>query len=219
VENLEMDDRFSLCNLVSDMGAKNAIVPPDEKTIAYASEHSKREMRIFQSDPEAVYEEEVALDVSGLEPLVSCPHSPDNVRTVSEIAGTKINVAYLGTCSNGRLSDIRAAAGLLKNRKVHPSVRLFVSPISQKVYHQALAEGLLGILIEAGATILPSSCSPCIGINLVILAKDDVAISTGPRNMSGRMGSSEAQIYTANPLVVASSSITGEITHPKDFLQ
>ena len=128
-------------------------------------------------------------------------------------------MAYLGTCANGRLSDIRIAANLLRGKKIHSSVRFYVSPISARVYRQALEEGLLADLAEAGAVILPSSCSPCIGINLVILGRGDVALSTGPRNMQGRMGSKEAEIYTANPLVVACSVLTGEITDPREFIR
>ena len=219
VGNMEMDDRFSLCNLVSDMGAKNAIVAADEKTLAYVRNRAKCDPRIYESDPDAVYAEEFAVDVTDLEPLVSCPHSPDNVHKIADVSGTAINVAFIGTCANGRLSDLRAAADLLKGRKVSPSVRLYVSPVSQKVYRQALDDGLLATLSDAGAVILPASCSPCIGINLVILGAKDVALSSGPRNMKGRMGSYDAQVYTANPLVVAASAIAGEITDPRAFIK
>jgi len=218
IAKMEMDERFSLCNLVSDSGAKNSIIAPDETTLAYVKPRAKREFKVFQSDPDAHYEEIRTLDVSSLVPQVACPHSPDNVKDVSEVAGTKINVGIIGSCTNGRLSDIRAAAKILKGRHVQPGVRMIVSPVSQRVYKQALNEGLFSILAEAGVIIGPATCGVCTGGQLAVLGDGEVAIAATPRNMKGRMGSKEAQIYSANPAVVAASAVTGEITDPKQFL-
>jgi 3-isopropylmalate/(R)-2-methylmalate dehydratase large subunit len=218
LKNLNMDERFSLCNLVSDSGAKNAIVPPDDITAEYVKGRARFDYKEYQSDPDAQYDEEINFDVSELEPMVACPHTPDNVKEINEIEGQKINVAFLGTCANGRLTDLRAAAKILKGRKVSPEVRFTVSPISQKVYNEALKEGIFTELADAGAIIAPSTCGPCYGGQLVILGENDVAISSGPRNMKGRMGSPSAEIYTTNPMVVAASAINGEITDPRKYL-
>jgi 3-isopropylmalate/(R)-2-methylmalate dehydratase large subunit len=218
IKNLNMDERFSLCNLVSDTGAKNAIIAPDETTAAYVKDRAKFDYTTYESDAGAQYDEEISFDVSNLEPMVACPHSPDNVKEIKEIEGQKINIAFLGTCANGRLNDLRAAAKILKGKKISPDVRLTVSPISQKVYKEALAEGIFNDLSEAGAIIAPSTCGPCYGGQLVVLGEKDVAISSGPRNMKGRMGSPDAEIYTTNPMVVAASAINGEITDPRKYL-
>jgi len=218
ITNLDMDERFSICNLMSDTGAKNAIIAPDDTTLNYIKPRARKQFELFTSDIQAEYKEVVRIDASGLSPLVSCPHAPDNVKEVTEVAGTKINTAVIGTCANGRLGDIRAAAKILDSRKVHPNVRLTISPASQKIYKQALDEGLLGTLLEAGALIAPSTCGPCYGAQLVVLGDGDVAISSGPRNMRGRMGSTKAEIYTANPFVVAASAAAGEIIDPRELL-
>jgi homoaconitase/3-isopropylmalate dehydratase large subunit len=218
ISQMNMEERLSLCNLLSDSGAKNGIIAPDDITLDYVKPRAKKKYQIFQSDAEAFYEEEIMVDVSGLEPQIACPHSPDNVKPISEVAGTKVNIAFLGSCTNGRLGDIRVAASIFKGRKVHPGVRMTVSPASQSIYKDALDEGLFNILCDAGVLIAPSTCGPCFGGQLVALGSGDVAITSSARNLKGRMGSPEAQIYSANPAVVAASAITGEITDPKQFL-
>jgi homoaconitate hydratase family protein len=217
VRKMNMDERLSLCNLLSDSGAKNGIIAPDEITLDYVKPRAKSSFQVFQSDPDASYEEVTEVDVSEMEAQIACPHSPDNVKPLSQVAGTKVNVAFIGSCTNGRLGDLRTAAQILKGRKVHPGVRLTVSPASQSIYNQAMAEGLFSTLSEAGALIAPSSCGPCFGGQLVILGEGDVAISSTARNLKGRMGSPGAEIYSANPAVVAASAIAGEIADPKQF--
>lgn len=218
LKKMDMDSRFSLCNLTSDTGAKNGIVPVDEITLEYVRQRAKGDFEVLTSDPDAKYEEVLTVDVGSLEPQVACPDSPDNVHPIQKVVGEKVNVAFIGSCTNGRLSDLRIAAEVLKGRKVHPEVRLTVSPISQQVFNQALDEGLLKTLSDAGAIIAPSTCGPCFGGQLVILGDGDVAISATPRNIKGRMGSPNAQIFGANPAVVAASAIMGEITDPRAFL-
>ena len=218
VSRMNMEERLSLCNFLSDSGAKNGIIAPDDITMAYVAPRAKQEYQIYKSDPDAEYEEVLTVHVEELEPQIACPHSPDNVKPVSKVAGTKVNVAFIGTCTNGRLGDIRTAAHVLKGRRVHPGVRMTISPASQTIYKEALKEGLFDILSDAGVLIAPSTCGPCFGGQLVVLGEGDVAISSGARNLKGRMGSPEAMIYSANPAVVAASAIRGEITDPKEFL-
>jgi 3-isopropylmalate/(R)-2-methylmalate dehydratase large subunit len=218
IDGMNMEERLSLCNFLSDSGAKNGIIAPDEITLDYVKPRAKKNFQLFQSDAEADYEEVIMVEVNDLEPQIACPHSPDNVKPVSEVAGTKVNVAFIGSCTNGRLGDIRVAARILKGRKIHPGVRMTVSPSSQSIYKQALNEGLFNILSDAGVLIAPSTCGPCFGGQLVVLAQGDVAISSSARNLKGRMGSPEAQIYSANPAVVAASAVSGEITDPRKFL-
>ncbi len=218
IGRMNMEERLSLCNLLSDSGAKNGIIAPDDITLEYIKPRAKNNYRLFQSDPEAYYEEQITVAVNGLEPQIACPHSPDNVKPVSEVTGTKVDIAFIGSCTNGRLGDIRVAARILKGRKIHPGVRMTISPASQSIYKEALNEGLFNILSDAGVLIAPSTCGPCFGGQLVALGEGDVAITSSARNLKGRMGSPEAQIYSANPAVVAASAITGEITDPKQFL-
>ncbi len=218
IKQMSMDERFSLCNFVSDSGAKNSIIAPDEITLAYVKPRARGDFQIFQSDPDASYEETISVEVNSLVPQVACPHSPDNVKDVSEVAGTKVDLAIIGSCTNGRLGDIRTAARILKGRKVHPDVRMVVSPISQRIYKQALDEGLFSILAESGVVIGPSTCGVCHGGQLAVLGDGEVAIAATPRNMRGRMGSKDAEIYLANPAVVAASAITGKITDPKQYM-
>ena len=218
VEQMTMDSRFALCNASSDAGAKNAIVPPDEVTRNYLKGRTNRAFQFFQSDPRADYVETLSLDVSHFEPQVACPHSPDNVKPLSKVVGTKINVATVSSCSGGRLEDLHIAAQILKGRKVHPDVRMIVSPASQKVYREAMEDGTFSILLKSGVLIGHATCGPCHGGQLVILGEGEVCIGAVPRNMQGRMGSPKADIYSANPAVVAASAIKGVIADPREFL-
>lgn len=218
VEAMSMDSRLSLCNLSSDMGAKNAIIPPDAVTRAYLKGRAKRPGQFFQSDPDAEYSEKITFDVSDLEPQVACPHSPDNVKPLAEVLGTKISVATIASCSNGRLEDLQIAAKILKGKKIHPDVRMIVAPASQKIFAQAIADGTLATLVESGVVIGPPTCGPCHGGQLVILGDGEVCIGSLPRNMQGRLGSLKSDVYSANPSVVAASAIKGVISDPKEFL-
>jgi len=218
VEHMSMDSRLALCNLASDAGAKNAIIPPDDITQDYCKERAKRPFQLFQSDPAADYVERITLDASTLEPQVACPHSPDNVKPLSQVLGTKITVATISSCSNGRLEDLHVAAKILNGKKVHPEVRMIVSPASQKIYAQATQDGTFITLLRSGVLVCHSTCGPCFGGQLVILGDGEVCIGSLPRNMQGRLGSPKSEIYSANPAVVAASAIKGAIADPRDFL-
>jgi 3-isopropylmalate/(R)-2-methylmalate dehydratase large subunit len=218
VRNMTMDSRFALCNLSSDAGAKNAIIPPDEVTQTYLKGRARGEYQLFQSDPDAEYVDTMRLEVSRFEPKVACPHSPDNVKPLSQVLGTKINIATVSSCSGGRLEDLRIAAQILKGRKLHPDVRMVVAPASQKIYQEAMKDGTFSILLDAGVLVGHATCGPCHGGQLVVLGKGDVCIGSLPRNMRGRMGSPESEIYSANPAVVAASAIKGVIADPREFL-
>lgn len=218
VKSMSMDSRFALCNLASDAGAKNAIIPPDEITEQFIKGRARMAYQTFQSDPKAEYAEKIVLEVSSMEPQIACPHSPDNVKPLSQVLGTKIHVATVSSCSGGRLEDLRVAAQILKGRKVHPDVRMIVSPASQKIYQEAMEDGTFSVLLKAGVLIGHSTCGPCHGAQLVILGDGEVCIGSVPRNMQGRMGSPKAEIYSANPAVVAASAIKGAIADPREFL-
>ena len=218
VKNMSMDSRFALCNLCSDTGAKNAIIPPDEVTQNYLKGRTERSYQFFLSDPEAEYGDVLSLDVSKLEPQVACPHSPDNVKPLSEVLGKTIHVATISSCSGGRLEDLHVAAEVLRGKKVHPDVRMVVSPASQKVYQQAMEDGTFSTVLRAGVLIGHATCGPCHGGQLVVLGDGEVCIGSVPRNMQGRMGSPGAEIYSANPAVVAASAIKGAISDPREFL-
>ncbi len=215
---MSMDSRFALCNLASDTGAKNAIIEPDAVTEAYLKGRARRRYEVFRSDPEAEYTEKIALDVSAFEPQVACPHSPDNVRPLSQVLGKKIQVATIASCSSGRLEDLHVAAQILKGRKIEPGVRMIVSPASQTIFRKAMEDGTFGILMEAGVLIAHSTCGPCHGGELVILGEGEVCIGSLPRNMQGRLGSPKSEVYLANPAVVTASAIKGAIADPREFL-
>jgi len=218
VKKMSMDSRFALCNMASDMGIKNAIVGPDDVTLKYLKGRARSTPQLFQSDTDAGYADQMTLDVSDMEPQVACPHSPDHVKPLSHIRGAKINVATIASCSNGRLEDLHAAAQILKGRKIHPDVRMIVSPASQRIYGQAMEDGTFDVFLKAGVLISHSTCGPCLGVQGVVLGDGDVCIGTLPRNMKGRLGSPKAEIYLANPAVVAASAIKGEIADPGEFL-
>jgi 3-isopropylmalate/(R)-2-methylmalate dehydratase large subunit len=218
VRNMTVDSRLALCNLASDTGAKNAIIPPDEVIQDYLKGRARGPFQFFQSDQDAKYAETITFDVSSLEPQVACPHSPDNVKPLPQVLGKKINVATISSCSGGRLEDLHIAARILAGRKVHPDVRMIVSPASQTIYREAMEDGTFSTLLKAGALVTHSTCGPCHGGELVVLGDGEVCIGSIPRNMEGRLGSPKAEIYSANPAVVAASAIEGAIADPKDFL-
>ncbi len=211
VKTLSMAQRMTLTNLASEMGAKNAVFPADEVLAEFLGE--KIENQVW-ADEDASYEREIEIDLDKLFPLVAAPHHVDNVKAVSEVQGTKLDMGLIGTCTNGRLEDIRIAAEILDGKKVSPGFQLLVIPASQEIYLQALEEGLLGKLINAGAIVLAASCGPCLGTGQGIPADDYTIISTANRNFKGRMGNPKAQIYLASPACVAMSAISGKITSP-----
>ena len=211
---LSMDDRFTIANMAIEAGGKNGIFPVDEKAAAYMKEHSKREFTVYEADADAEYEQVVTVDLSTLKPTVSFPHLPDNTRTIDEVGDIKIDQVVIGSCTNGRMEDLRIAAGLLKDRKVAKGVRTIVIPATQKIYLQAIEEGLIQTFIEAGAVVSTPTCGPCLGGYMGILAEGERCVSTTNRNFVGRMGHVTSEIYLASPAVAAASAITGRISCP-----
>ncbi len=218
VANLTMDDRFTIANMAIEAGGKNGIFPVDDKTIEYMEEHSKRPYKIFEADPDAVYEREITVDLGQLRPTIAFPHLPENTKTIDEITKeVKVDQAVIGSCTNGRIQDLREAAEILKGRKVKKGLRCIVIPATQAVYLQALEEGLLKIFIEAGAVVSTPTCGPCLGGYMGILAEGERCISTTNRNFVGRMGHVKSEVYLASPAVAAASAVTGKISAPEEL--
>ena len=215
IEALDMAGRFTMCNMAIEAGGKNGIIAPDEKTMAYVKGRLKRKMEVFQSDKDAKYCDVVEINCSELEPQVSFPHLPENTKGVSEASHIEIQQAVIGSCTNGRIEDMRVAASLLKGRKVSPDVRCIIIPGTHDIHLQMTREGLTEIFLEAGAVVSTPTCGPCLGGHMGILAKGERAISTTNRNFVGRMGHTESEVYLASPAVAAASAITGKITHPE----
>ncbi|MDB5817116.1 MAG: leuC [Rhizobacter sp.] len=211
---LSMDARFTITNYCSDMGAKSAIIEPDAVTMAYAQGRAKREFTPVCSDADCRYEEVVDVDLALLEPLLACPHALDNIHSVESQAGKPINEAFIGTCTNGRFEDIEAAAAIVAGRSVASGVRFIVVPASKEVYDRAMKAGHLSTLSDAGALVFPPGCGPCRGEHSGVLGAGEVCISSGNRNMKGRMGSGESFVYLGSPQTVAASAIEGVITDP-----
>ena len=218
IANLSMDDRFTIANMAIEAGGKNGIFPVDEAAIAYMEEHSKRPYKIYEADEDAVYDEEYTIDLSTLKSTVSFPHLPSNTRTMDQITeDVVIDQAVIGSCTNGRIDDLRCAAEILKGRKVKKGVRCIVIPATQKIYLQAMEEGLLKIFIEAGAVVSTPTCGPCLGGYMGILAEGERCISTTNRNFVGRMGHVKSEVYLASPAVAAASAVTGKISAPEEL--
>ena len=215
IKNLSMDDRFTICNMAIEAGGKNGIFPVDETALQYMKEHSKREFTVYEADEDAEYDETYVIDLSRLKPTVSFPHLPSNTRTIDQVGEVKINQAVIGSCTNGRIDDIRAAAEILKGKKVAKGVRCIVIPATQAIYLQAMREGLLEIFIEAGAVVSTPTCGPCLGGYMGILAAGERCISTTNRNFVGRMGHVDSEVYLASPAVAAASAVAGKITAPE----
>jgi 3-isopropylmalate/(R)-2-methylmalate dehydratase large subunit len=218
IRHLSMDQRFTITNMAVEAGAKNGIIAPDEKTLEYVSQRAKKPWKVYHSDPDAEYSEIYEWDAGKLEPLVAWPYLPSNVHPVSESTHISIDQAFIGSCTNGRIEDLRVAAKILKGRKVHPYVRCIVIPASKKVYTQALKEGLIDIFLEAGCVVSVSTCGPCLGGHMGILAEGERCISTSNRNFPGRMGHPKSEAYLANPAVVAASAVLGRIAHPEEVV-
>ena len=207
--------RMLLANMAAEFGAKNGYFEPDVTTLEWLKDRARAEFEVVRSDPDAHYEKAFSYDLTVLEPQVACPHKVDNVRPVRAVAGKRIHQALIGTCTNGRLEDLEAAARILRGGKVHPQVRALILPASAEVYRAALKTGLLEVFAEAGCVILNPGCGPCLGAHQGILAAGEVAITTSNRNFRGRMGSRDSEIYLASPATVAASALTGVITDPR----
>jgi homoaconitate hydratase family protein len=218
VEDFSLASRLTMANMAAELGAKNGYFTPNEETIDFLKERKKEDYQIISSDDEARFEEIIQVDGSSVEPQVACPHTVDNVKPVSEVEGTKFHQALIGTCTNGRLEDLRIAAKILKGKKIHPSVRVLIIPASQETYRLSMKEGIMEVFSEAGCVVLNPGCGPCLGAHQGILAPGEVALSTANRNFRGRMGSRDSEIYLASPATVAASSLKGEITDPRKFL-
>jgi len=215
IEEMSLSSRMVLSNMAVECGAKNGYIAPDEKTLSFLEDRAATEYTPVFPDPDAEYERVIEFDVSTLAPQVACPHTVDNVVPVEEVEGTKIHQALLGTCTNGRLEDLRLAAKILEGKVVAKGVRMLVLPASQEVLLQALSEGLIDTFVQAGAMVLNPGCGPCLGAHQGVLAPGEVCLSTANRNFKGRMGSRDAEIYLASPATVATSAITGTITDPR----
>ncbi len=216
VAELSMDDRFTICNMAIEAGAKNGIFPVDDKTMAYIKGRVHRDVTVFEADPDAEYEKTYEIDLSTLRPTVACPHLPENTKTVDELGHIEIQQAVIGSCTNGRIEDMRIAASILKGRHVAHGVRTSVIPATQEVYLQCIEEGLAKIFIQAGAIVSTPTCGPCLGGHMGILAQNERAISTTNRNFVGRMGHITSEIYLASPAVAAASAVMGYICAPED---
>lgn len=210
VDNLSIDSRLCLCNMMSEGGIKSCLVECDQKADEYLQGRTQKTYELITADPDAVYDHSIEIDLDQVVPMVALPHLPTNGVPVSEAKGVKINQAFIGSCTNGRLEDLRAAAQILKGKKVHPSVRLIITPATHEIWKQAMHEGLLEIFADCDAIITNPTCGACIGAH-GLLAKGEICISSSNRNFPGRMGSVESEIYLASPVTVAASAITGEI--------
>lgn len=220
VKELSMADRFTICNMAIEAGAKNGIFPVDEAAIEYLDKHAKREYKIYEADEDAEYEEVVDVDLSAIRPTVAFPHLPGNAETVDEIEAMDkiyIDQVVIGSCTNGRMEDLRKAAAILKGKKVADNVRVMVIPATQKIYLQCILEGILETFVEAGCAVNTPSCGPCMGGHMGVLAKGEKCVSTTNRNFVGRMGDVESLIYLASPETAAASAIAGYIANPEKF--
>ncbi len=217
VSALSMDDRFSMANMAIEAGGKNGIFEVDEKTVEYVREHSLRSYEVFKADEDAVYSAVYEIDLAAIKPTVAFPHLPENARTIDNVGDVRIDQVVIGSCTNGRIEDMRVAAAVLKGRKVHEDVRCIIIPATQKIWKQAMNEGLFDIFIEAGAAVSTPTCGPCLGGHMGILAKGERAVATTNRNFVGRMGHPESEVYLAGPAIAAASAVAGKIAGPDEI--
>ncbi|MCI8465557.1 MAG: 3-isopropylmalate dehydratase large subunit [Lachnospiraceae bacterium] len=217
VAELSMDDRFTIANMAIEAGGKNGIFPVDEKAKAYMKEHSMRPFRVYEADEDASYARVIRLDLSSIRPTVAFPHLPENTRSIDETGKIDIDQVVIGSCTNGRMEDLRVAAKILEGRKVKKGVRVIVIPATQKIYLQAMEEGLLKTFIESGAIVSTPTCGPCLGGYMGVLAEGERCVSTTNRNFVGRMGHVASEIYLASPAVAAASAVTGRISGPEEL--
>ncbi len=218
IEALGLDDRLSMCNMAIAAGGKNGIIAPDGVTRQYIAGRAEREPVYYTSDADAAYEKTYQWDVTGMGPMVACPNLPENVKPVGELKDVVVDQSVIGSCTNGRISDLRIAAKILKGKRVAKGCRCLVIPATQEIYLTALREGLLETFVQAGCAVSTPTCGPCLGGHMGILAAGERAIATTNRNFTGRMGHPESEVYLSNPAVAAASAVTGRITHPKDVV-
>jgi 3-isopropylmalate/(R)-2-methylmalate dehydratase large subunit len=216
LEYLSMDDRFTIANMAIEAGAKNGIFPVDEKTKEYMDGRTDREYRVFEADEDAEYSEVYEIDMASLRPTVAFPHLPENTKTIDDVGEVEIDQVVIGSCTNGRMEDLRAAAAVLKGKKVKKGIRLIVFPGTQQIYLEAMEEGLVRTFIEAGGIVSTPTCGPCLGGHMGILAAGERAVATTNRNFVGRMGHPKSEVYLASPVVAAASAITGKISSPEE---
>ena len=217
IVNLSMDDRFTIANMAIEAGGKNGIFPVDALAETYMKEHSKRPYKIYEADADAEYDQVITIDLADLKPTIAFPHLPENTKTIDEVGDVKIDQVVIGSCTNGRIDDLRVAAEVLKGQKVDKRLRVIIIPATQKIYLQAIEEGLVQIFINAGAVVSTPTCGPCLGGYMGILAAGERCVSTTNRNFVGRMGHVESEVYLASPAVAAASAITGKISCPADL--
>ena len=214
---LSMDERFTIANMAVEAGAKNGIFPVDDTTLAYVKEHAQKPYKVYEADEDAVYKQTVKIDLSALRPTVAFPHLPSNTRTVDEAGEVKIDQIVIGSCTNGRIDDLRVAARVMQGRRLAPNVRGIVIPATQKIYLQAMEEGLLKIFVDAGCAVSTPTCGPCLGGHMGVLAAGERCVSTTNRNFVGRMGDVTSEVYLASPAVAAASGILGRIASPEQI--
>jgi 3-isopropylmalate/(R)-2-methylmalate dehydratase large subunit len=217
VASLTMDDRFTIANMAIEAGAKNGIFPVDDKTIEYVTDRMTRPYTVYEADPDAEYEQEVVIDLNTLAPTVSLPHLPSNTQTIDQVRGTHIDQVVIGSCTNGRISDMRIAAEILKGRKVADGVRCIVIPATQEVSRQCIREGLTEIFLDAGCAVSTPTCGPCLGGHMGCMAEGEVAVATTNRNFVGRMGHTDSKVILASPAVAAASAVKGALASPSDL--
>jgi len=219
VKEMSISGRMTLCNMAVEMGAKNGYVEPDEKTVQWLSSRTGEKYEIIKSDSDANFEKVINFEVDKLQPQIACPHTVDNVKSVSEVKGIKIDQALIGTCTNGRIEDLKIASEVLKGRKISKNTRLLVFPASMEVYAEAMELGIFQELVKSGAVIMNPGCGPCLGAHEGVLAPGEICLSTANRNFKGRMGCKEAEVYLASPATVAASALCGEITDVRGYLK
>jgi len=219
VKEMSISGRMTLCNMAVEMGAKNGYVEPDEKTVQWLSSRTGEKYEIIKSDSDANFEKVINFEVDKLQPQIACPHTVDNVKSVSEVKGIKIDQALIGTCTNGRIEDLKIASEVLKGRKISKNTRLLVFPASMEVYAEAMELGIFQELVKSGAVIMNPGCGPCLGAHEGVLAPGEICLSTANRNFKGRMGCKDAEVYLASPATVAASALCGEITDVRGYLK
>ena len=217
IKYLTIDDRFSIANMAIEAGAKNGIFPVDDIAIEYMKEHSKKEYKVYEADEDAEYDEVYDIDLSTIRPTVAFPHLPENTKTIDEVGEVKIDQVVIGSCTNGRISDLRIAAKVMEGKKIAKGMRCIIFPATQAVYLQALKEGLLETFVSAGAVVSTPTCGPCLGGHMGILAEGERAVATTNRNFVGRMGHTSSEVYLASPAVAAASALTGYISSPENI--
>lgn len=218
ISELSLSGRFTMANMAIEAGGKNGIFPVDDKTKTFVEARAKREWKVYESDKDAVYSQEIEYDVFKIQPQVALPHLPENTKAVQDVNNIAIDQAIIGSCTNGRIEDLRVAASILKGKKVHKYIRTIIFPGTQQIYLQAVKEGLAEIFVEAGAVFSPPTCGPCLGGHMGVLADGEKAISTTNRNFVGRMGHVKSEVYLSNPAVAAASAILGKISHPDEVM-